>query len=105
MPEERHGGRIPHLLEVDGTEGTLILKADASMHLFGDGGHHQQWQLPREGMVHNILATQQHFIDCLETGVEFDTSGEYNLKTMALVYACYRSVDEGRVINVSEISR
>jgi predicted dehydrogenase len=56
-------------------------------------------------MEQNILATQQHFIDCLETGAEFETSGEYNLKTMALVYACYRSVKEGRVINVSELSR
>ena len=75
------------------------------MHLFGDKGLHQQWQLPAAAMVHNILATQQHFIDCLETGIEFDTSGEYNLKTMAMVYACYRSVEEGRVINLSELPR
>lgn len=105
IPEQGYKGRVPHLLEIDGTEGTLILRSDSSMHLFGDGGYHQQWQFPSAAMLHNILATQQHFIDCLETGAEFETSGEYNLRTMALVYACYRSVEEGRVVNVSELSR
>jgi len=104
IPEEKHKDRVPHLLEIDGTEGTLILKSDASMHLFGDSGHHQQWQFPAAAMEQRIIDTQQHFIDCLEYGTEFETSGEYNLKTMALAYACYHSADEGRVINVNELS-
>ena len=103
IPEEKYEDLVPQLLEIDGTEGTLVVKSDASMHLFGDRGHHQQWQFSTAVMEQGILNTQQHFIDCLESGIEFDTSGEYNLKTMSLVYACYDSANEGRVINISEL--
>jgi predicted dehydrogenase len=41
----------------------------------------------------------QHFIDCLESGAEFETSGVETLKTMALVYAAYLSAEEGRVVD------
>jgi predicted dehydrogenase len=43
----------------------------------------------------SVLATQQHFIDCLRTGKPFESElGEY-LKTSALVEAAYRSIQTG----------
>lgn len=41
---------------------------------------------------------QSHFIHCLNTGGEFQTSGEDNLKTLELVFETYRSAEEHRVI-------
>jgi predicted dehydrogenase len=39
----------------------------------------------------------------LEENREPEISGEDNLKTMALVEACYRSVQEHRAVEVAEI--
>ena len=33
-------------------------------------------------------ATQSHFIDCLRSGIEFETGGEEYLKTFQLVFDC-----------------
>ena len=41
----------------------------------------------------------------LEEGVEPEISGKDNLKTMALVDACYLSVKEQRAVKISEITR
>lgn len=42
---------------------------------------------------------QSHFIHCLNTGGEFQTSGEDNLKTLELVFETYRSAKEHSVIH------
>ncbi|WP_379160932.1 Gfo/Idh/MocA family protein [Paenibacillus sp. sgz5001063] len=42
---------------------------------------------------------QSHFIHCLNTGEEFQTSGEDNIKTLELVFETYRSAKEHRVIH------
>lgn len=97
---KQNGGRTPHLLEIDGTDGTLVLKADASMHLYRDKGEHQEWQLPPEAMALCIRDALQHFIDCLDSGAELETSGADTLNTMALVYACYRSAQDGQAIQM-----
>jgi len=92
----------PRLAEIDGTKGTLVLKADASIDLYTDDDH-KHWPIADQGMVESHIAAQQHFIDCLESGEEFETSGEDTIKTMALVYGCYRSAQEGRVVNPREM--
>jgi predicted dehydrogenase len=89
-------------LEIDGPEGTLILKADNSMHLFTDSTR-EQWQFSPTTRPDSCVTTQQHFIDCLENGAEFETSGAETLKTMALVYACYRSAQEARAVAPAEL--
>ena len=42
----------------------------------------------------------QHFVDCLITGREFETSGPETLKTMELVFGAYDSAENGRVYRV-----
>jgi predicted dehydrogenase len=88
--------------EIDGTEGTLSLNCDGTMHLFTDS-HHQQWQFSRDTMPESHAAAQQHFIDCLESGAEFETNGPETLKTMALVDACYLSAEEGRTVEPNRL--
>ena len=93
---------VPRLLEIDATEGTLSLRADGSVHVYTDGGG-RHWDAVEDGMPRAHAAAQQHFIDCLESGAEFETSGRETLRTMALVYACYRSAAEGRVVSPAEL--
>lgn len=42
---------------------------------------------------------QSHFIDCLNSGEAFQTSGRDNLKTLELVFGTYRSAAEHQVIH------
>jgi len=94
--------RIPHGLQIDGAQGTLFLKPDRILHLYTDTGH-QAWAFPEDTTQRSRAAAQQHFIDCLESGGKFETDGPETLKTMALVYACYLSAEEGRVVSTDEI--
>jgi len=90
-------------LEVEGTEGTLAMRPDGALHLVTDTGH-QQWPFPPQGTEpQSRIAAQQHFIDCLERGAEFETTGADNLKTMALVYAGYLSAEQSRVVETNEL--
>lgn len=95
---EGNRGIAPPRLEIDGSEGTLVLACDGSLLLVRDGDR-QQWQFTQDTVPESHVAAQQHFIDCLESGTQFETSGSETLKTMALVYACYRSAEEGRVVD------
>ena len=79
------------------------MRADGSLHVRTDK-EHQQWKFsPRHTNPESHIAAQQHFIDCLEIGVEFETSGVETLKTMALVYAAYLAAEEGRVVHLEEL--
>jgi D-apiose dehydrogenase len=52
----------------------------------------------------SVLATQKHFVDCLESGKEFESGvAEYLLKTFAVVEAAYTSVGKHRRVEIGEI--
>jgi predicted dehydrogenase len=102
ISEGAQGGGLLSRLEIDGTGGTLVMKADGSLHVLTDK-EHQRWEFPAQHTKpESHIAAQQHFIYCLESGAEFETSGAETLKTMALVYAAYLSAEEGRVVNPNE---
>ena len=86
-------------LEIDGMAGTLFLRSDNSLHLYTDDDH-QTWVFAANERPKAHIAAQQHFIDCLECGVSFETSGEDYLKTMGLVYAAYQSDQVGRSVTL-----
>lgn len=90
------------MLEIDGTDGTLSLQADGSVRLFTDGDQ-RAWDAPQDPMRQACAAALQHFVGCLESGAEFETSGRDTLKTLALMYAGYRSAEEGRVVRPGEL--
>jgi predicted dehydrogenase len=99
--EENRDTWSPSCFRIDGTEGTLILGVDRTLTLVTDTDR-QVWQFPSETIPQSFVSAQQHFIDCLESGTEFETSGPETLKTMALVYACYRSAEEARPVHPKE---
>jgi predicted dehydrogenase len=51
-----------------------------------------------EVYVDGYVATQRHFITGLLTGAEHETGALDNLKTMDVVWAAYRSAEEGRTV-------
>jgi predicted dehydrogenase len=102
-PEGARWADLLSRLEIDGTGGTIALRPDGTLHLLTDT-EHQQWTFsPQHTTPESHIAAQQHFVDCLESGAEFETSGAETLKTMALVYAAYLSADEGRVVDPEEL--
>jgi len=48
----------------------------------------------------SVRATQQHFVDCLRRGVNFETSAEDYLETYAAVEAAYESAAAGKTISL-----
>lgn len=50
-------------------------------------------------------ATQQHFVDCLASGDEFETEAtDYLKRTVAVVESCYRSAAENRPVRIEEFA-
>jgi predicted dehydrogenase len=50
----------------------------------------------------SVLATQRHFIRCLESGEAFESGGREYLQTFAAVEACYRSIETRCAVNLAE---
>jgi predicted dehydrogenase len=92
------------MIEIDGDAGTARLGADYRLTIHSSGRtEHQDVPPPRlpwaERPWHNIQESvfniECHFVECLKTGAEPETSGADNLKTLALVYAAYDSAADG----------
>jgi hypothetical protein len=79
LGEERSGIAPPPRFKIDGTEGTLALGADGWMRLFSDSGY-QEWYFSEDTWPASRTAAQQHFIDCLESGAEFETAARKRSK-------------------------
>jgi predicted dehydrogenase len=88
----------------EGSAGTLRLLTDGSLELISPSGarEHHPVSLPADDRVYveGYAATQRHFIDGLLTGAEHETRAADNLKTMDVVWAAYRSAEEGRTLAV-----
>lgn len=97
------GPKIPWgPVRVEGVAGTASLGHDGVLRLHNDDGQ-RSWAFPKDAIAQGFISTQRHFIECLRTGRSPETSGVETLKTMALVFAAYRSADEGRPIRAEEI--
>jgi len=51
----------------------------------------------------SVRQTQQHFIDCLRTGGQFESGARAYLRTVAAVEAAYRSAEQQRAVRLDEI--
>lgn len=95
------------LLHVEGRDGCLRVLRDFSMQIDTRAGSRTEdvapvllpWAQPPWHVVQeSVLATQAHFLACLESGSEPATSGRDNLRTFALVRAAYDAARERRVV-------
>ncbi|GAA3867097.1 Gfo/Idh/MocA family oxidoreductase [Celeribacter arenosi] len=99
------------LLEIDGTLGTLRLDAGYRLTVQADGETQTDvsppllhWaQKPWHNIQESVLTIQQHFVDCINSGRQPETSGADNLKTLALVEAAYLAAEQGRTVKLADI--
>jgi len=97
--EGRKGGGA--LLLIRGSEGSLVARGGKEWELYRERGKIAETFdcSSREASTVYTYMTQAHFVDCLETGAAFETSGEDYLKTMACVFAAYESAETGQAVD------
>ncbi|ATU94362.1 Gfo/Idh/MocA family protein [Phyllobacterium zundukense] len=88
------------LLEIDGSRGTIRLSANYELTIHSNGVTEKQtvapvlhdWaSRPWHNIQESVYNIQQHWVACLASQLAPETSGQDNLKTMALVAAAYKS--------------
>ncbi|MFH1927367.1 MAG: Gfo/Idh/MocA family oxidoreductase [Chloroflexota bacterium] len=84
---------------IEGTEGTLHLDTGGLLRLITDEGE-KRFPFPPNSEVLGYQGAQQHFIDCLRSGEESETSGSETVKTMELVFGAYDSAEHDRIYRV-----
>ena len=91
-------------VRLDGSRAHLELDPAGNLSLkpLGQAVRALEYPHTRDGFAgDSVYALQRHFVDCMRSGREFESTGDDYLKTVALVEACYRSHAEGRVIEVA----
>lgn len=108
--------RIPEtfpqsLLEIDGSLGTLRLDAGYQLSVNTSTEIRRDvsppllpWaEKPWHNIQESVLTIQQHFVDCIKGGIEPETSGSDNLKTLALVEAAYESAARQCTVDLADV--
>jgi predicted dehydrogenase len=78
--------------EFEGERGILRVEATGDVTRNGELVWRNQVRTGYRG--DSVFATQRHFIDCLRSGAQFETSAEDYLETFSVVEAAYRSASE-----------
>ncbi len=84
-------------VEADG--GTIRLYDDGrlTIQVLGEAEREHPYQRSTDGFAGDcVLATQQHFVDCLRNGAPFETDGASYLRSIAVQEAMYRSAETGQ---------
>jgi len=91
-------------LRLEGTDGQLHLGLDASIRVepIGAAAYMHEYELPAVGYFgDSCRATQQHFVNCLLSGHEFETDGrDYLETTFRAVFAGYESAQTGGTVSL-----
>lgn len=100
------------LVEIDGVDGTLRLFQGYVLEVNGKSGFSRQdlappilpWaSQPWHNIQESVALIEKHWIDCLEAGIQPETSGHDNLKTFAMVEAAYQSAAQGNTVQLAEL--
>jgi len=86
-------------VRIEGSTGTLTLGYDGTLAINGTHSASDDWR-GTNGEQAGYQAMQQHFVGCLASGIEAETSGRETLKTMELVFGAYRSAETGHTYRV-----
>ena len=104
--------RIRHNVEdvrIEGNAGTIVLFPDPSKgDLIRLTTAQEEWERPAydcepfEAYLRSYVAAQSHFVECLLSGNTPETTGEDNLKTLAVTLAAYHSAEHNMVVRVQD---
>ncbi|MDQ8180631.1 Gfo/Idh/MocA family oxidoreductase [Pelagicoccus sp. SDUM812005] len=90
-------------VRVDGSKGHIELDFDGSLTLkkLGEAPQEIEYKHVRRNFAGDCVYTlQRHFVDCIQNGTPFESTGEDYLKTVALVEACYQSNKTNQVVKL-----
>ncbi len=90
-------------VRIDGSKGHLELAEDGRLlrKLLGQSTESIDYPHGTKGFAGDCVhSLQRHFVDSLLAGAPFESTGDDYLKTIALVEACYRSNQSGKVVRV-----
>jgi len=102
------------IVEIDGSEGTIRLEQGYRLTVTGRDGTNRSdvsppllpWaSRPWHNIQESVVAIEQHWVDCLRSGREPDTSGSDNLKTFALVEAAYMGTASREPVTLADLLR
>lgn len=87
---------------IDGTEGSLKMYTNGHIAIVSKDGSIEEKVLEGGPLDHDDSHARlsQHFIDCLESGESFQTSGEDNLVTLKMAFGTYESAEQHKVIKL-----
>ncbi|MBW3624121.1 MAG: Gfo/Idh/MocA family oxidoreductase [Armatimonadetes bacterium] len=89
---------------IEGEKGALRLSEDGRLWITEYGGeerpHPYEWS-DRGYRGDSVKAAQAHYAECLLTGRPCETEGRAYLKTIAAVFAGYRSAETGQAISMN----
>jgi predicted dehydrogenase len=98
--------------EVEGRLGTVQILEGQVLRIHTATGHRDEvivadarpWtSAPWTQIQDSVAYTQQHFVDALREGTEFETSARDSLQTYALAEAAYQSAASGRVVSIATL--
>jgi predicted dehydrogenase len=90
-------------LKVEGNRAMLRLTTDGKLWLTEHGQAEREHSFPTSTQGYkgdSVRATQEHLIDCLRSGKASESEGRDYLKTVAAVFACYRSAETGQRVTL-----
>lgn len=109
----RHPNPFPQTLgEIEGRLGTIQILEGQVLRIHTAEGRRDEvieadgrsWtSAPWTQIQDSVPRTQQHFVDALRAGVEFETSARDSLQTYALAEAAYRSAISGQVVKTADL--
>jgi D-apiose dehydrogenase len=100
------------LLEIDGSNGSLRLNAGYKLSVTANGKTTHRdvsppllpWaSKPWHNIQESVVSIQQHWVDCLKSDTQPQTSGCDNLQTFALLEAVYQSAASGQTIQLESL--
>jgi D-apiose dehydrogenase len=98
------------LIEIDGEQGSLKLDAGYKLTIYNaqtgtrridcEPPLHAWAERPWFNIQDSVLNIQEHWLECLRTGEDPQTSGRDNLRTLALVEAAYAAASTGQAVEM-----
>jgi predicted dehydrogenase len=91
-------------LRLDATGGHLTLDTEGTIRIKALGQPGRDLDYPRENKNFAgdcVYALQRHFVDCLQSGREFESNGLDYLKTIEVMEAAYQSASTGEVVRLT----
>jgi len=90
---------------IDGDRATLKLFTGGRIILISQDGKSETVLAEKTWLDHgeSYYLLSSHFIECMETGKEFATSGRDNLMTMAMIFGTYMSTEQHKVVTLQAV--